>query len=129
VHLIGESILVLKSFKFKEKVYLPIFPSRTNAIIESVIISSSEVLKHLSKIDPNKSQGPDGMHPLVFRNAASSLHVPITIIFKQSFDKGELPQAWLDANVTPFHKRALNSTRPTTAPFHSRQYWLKYSKN
>ncbi len=59
---------------------LPAFQSRTNAVIDSVIISTSEVLKYLSKIDPNKSQGPDGMHPLVFRNAASSLHVPIAII-------------------------------------------------
>jgi len=85
--------------------YLPAFQSRTNAVIDSVIISTSEVLKYLSKNDPNNSQGPDGMHPLVFRNATSSLHVPIAIIFKQSLDKRELPQAWLDENVTPLHKK------------------------
>ena len=54
-----------------------------------------------------------GYHPLVLRNTASSLFVPITIIFNQSLDKGELPQAWLDANVTPLHKKALDWTLPT----------------
>jgi hypothetical protein len=59
----------------------------------------------LTTIDPNKSQGPDGFHPLVLRNAADSLHIPIAMIFQQSLDQGKLPKPWLDANVTPLHKQ------------------------
>ena len=84
---------------------LPAFARRTNSSISCVTFTPNEVLKHLTSIDPNKTQGPDGIHPLVLRNAATSLHIPLAIIFKQSLDKGELPQAWLDANVTPIHKK------------------------
>ena len=36
---------------------------------------------------------------------AASLAKPISFIFQKSFESGELPKLWLEANVTPLFKK------------------------
>ena len=39
----------------------------------------------------NKSPGPNGLNPLVIKEAAVQLYIPLSILFRKSFDKGHLP--------------------------------------
>ena len=60
----------------------------------------------------DKSQESDMFHPFVLNMCATSLAKPISSIFQKSFESGEFPKLWLEANVTPLLKKGsgLNPT-------------------
>ena len=55
------------------------------------LIDYLDVLRRLREIDQNKSCGVDAIHPVVLKNCAESIALPLTIIMKSSFNKSELP--------------------------------------
>lgn len=59
----------------------------------------------LSNLNLHKPAGIDGIHPHVLNKCSSSLNVPITYIFIKSICEGRVPAAWLEANITPLHKK------------------------
>ncbi|GAB0188707.1 mitochondrial enolase superfamily member 1 [Grus japonensis] len=61
-----------------------------------------ELLLHL---DAYKSMGPDGIHPRVLRELADVIVRPLSIIFQQSWESGEVPVDWKLANVVPIFKK------------------------
>ena len=65
----------------------------------------SDVFEFLRNLKPNKSQGPDGLHPRLLQRLAGVLDVPLTLLFKLSLKKGELPLDWKSANVMPIFKK------------------------
>ena len=54
-------------------------------------ITPDIVLAKLKKLKPNKSPGPDGIHPRVLNNAAPNLSLPLSIIFSTSLSTKTLP--------------------------------------
>ena len=64
----------------------------------------------LTKLQPEKSPGPDGIHPRVLKECANILAMPLPAVFKSSLKEGRLPQAWKEANVTPIHKEGPKSS-------------------
>ncbi|XP_065678533.1 uncharacterized protein LOC105847050 [Hydra vulgaris] len=60
------------------------------------------ILKH---VDINKTYGVDSIHPLILKNCAVSVALPLTLIFIESFVKSELPTQWRAANITPLFKK------------------------
>jgi len=56
-------------------------------------------------LKPDKSPGPDNIHPMVLKEAACEVVKPLTMIFQKSVSQGELPNDWKRANVTPIHKK------------------------
>ena len=87
-------------------------------VTEDFDISTESVRKLLSKLDRNKAQGPDGIHPYILAEAAQELAEPITILFKKSLSSGKLPNDWKSANVSPIFKKgsksAVNNYRPVS---------------
>ena len=69
------------------------------------IITAQEVVKKLSKLKPNKSPGPDGMHPRLLKEIGTSIAEPLSIIMNKSIEEGTVPLDWKDANVTPIYKK------------------------
>ncbi|GAB0195585.1 hypothetical protein GRJ2_002023800 [Grus japonensis] len=61
-----------------------------------------DLLLHL---DAYKSMGPDGIHPRVLRELADVIVRPLSIIFQQSWESGEVPVDWKLANVVPIFKK------------------------
>ncbi|GAB0205527.1 mitochondrial enolase superfamily member 1 [Grus japonensis] len=61
-----------------------------------------DLLLHL---DAYKSMGPDGIHPRVLRELADVIARPLSIIFQQSWESGEIPVDWKLANVVPIFKK------------------------
>ena len=74
--------------------------------VDSVIDLSPEMVKSvLSKLQPNKAPGPDGLHPMMLRECANELAYPVSKIYAESFDSGILPTDWKSANISPIFKK------------------------
>ena len=72
--------------------------------------SPEMILRILSNINSNKAHGPDGMHGQVLKNCARTLDVPLSIIYKLSYNSETLPREWKLADVVPVHKKVLKMT-------------------
>ena len=68
----------------------------------------------LSDLDTQKSMGPDGMHPQVLRELADVIAESLPTIFERSWRRGEMPEDWRKANVTPIFQKARRRTQGTT---------------
>ena len=64
----------------------------------------------------NKSPGPDGQHPLVLKELATELFIPLAIVFRKSLSEGCVPQSWKDTHVTPLFKKGKKSVRGNYRP-------------
>jgi len=57
---------------------------------DQIVFDVNTVKRQLQTLKPDKSPGPDGIHPLVLKECAETLAKPLTIIFQTSFDNGKL---------------------------------------
>ena len=64
-----------------------------------------KVKKRLETLNRFKGSGPDNIHPHVLKETATSVYVPLSMIFKESLEVGETPEDWRSANVTPIFKK------------------------
>ncbi len=84
---------------------LPTVNKRTSEELGEVEIREEKVLELLRHLQPDKSPGPDGLHPRVLKECAEVLAKPLTYICRSSLLEGCLPQCWKEANVTPVYKK------------------------
>jgi len=68
------------------------------------LVKEDCVRDHVSNLDIHKSMGSNGMHPSVLRELADVIAEPFSIIFERSCRRGEVPEDWRKANVTPVFK-------------------------
>ena len=57
----------------------------------NIHISEEMVLNVLKNLNPNKSQGPYGIHPYVLHETAEQVAQPITIIYRKSVQERTVP--------------------------------------
>lgn len=77
-----------------------------------VSLTLDDVFSKLCNLNANKSAGPDGFPPVLFKNCASFLTFPLFLIFKSSLDNGCMPQKLKQAYIVPIHKSgSLNDVR------------------
>ncbi|PKU32675.1 rna-directed dna polymerase from mobile element jockey-like [Limosa lapponica baueri] len=62
-------------------------------------------LFYIQHLDINKSMKPDEIHPRVLRELVEGLTEPLSIIYQQSWQTGEVPADWRLANVMAIHKK------------------------
>ena len=75
------------------------------AILNDIDITEEVVLQKLKSLKPDKAPGPDSYYPIILNQLAAELAVPLTLIYKDSFDSGSVPEEWRKANVTPIFKK------------------------
>ena len=80
----------------------------TTALLE-VQFDEHVVLKKLNRLKPDKSQGPDEVHPMVLLRTADEVAKPLSIIFESSYRQGILPADWKCANISPIFKKGSKS--------------------
>ena len=68
-------------------------------------ITEEMVLKLIESLNPNKSIGPDDMHPKMLIELKNDLATPLTYIFNLSLKSGKMPNDWKLANISPIYKK------------------------
>jgi len=85
-------------------------PRSTNDIYcDSVVFTVDIVRKSLLALKPSTSAGPDGLPNVILKKLAHSVCTPLHYIFDSSFKSHQLPSQWLQAFVTPIHKKGATS--------------------
>lgn len=79
--------------------------SFTGTNLISFEISPEAVLKKLNELNPGKSPGPDGWHPVFLKSIADLIAEPLAILFQKSLNEGILPSQWLKACITAIYKK------------------------
>ena len=80
------------------------YGSQSEAGVSQVLVTESEVLEELLKLDPQKTSGSDGLDPFFFKDAAPIIAEPISYLFNLSLLSGEVPIAWKAATASPLFK-------------------------
>ena len=71
----------------------------------SFVITAPGIEKLLKKINLSKSIGPDNISNVILKNCASQLAPGFSAIFQNSIDCGDLPEVWVNANISPVFKK------------------------
>ena len=64
--------------------FVPDFSTTSNAVINTVEITVTSMLKKLQALNPCKSPGPDGLHPKILKELAPTLAYPLSLLFIKS---------------------------------------------
>ena len=89
---------------------LPNFEQRNfDEPLDSVTIDRTKIAKAIDKLKASKSQGPDQIHPKVFKECKDTLLKPLEIIFNKSVESSQIPKIWKEANVTVIFKNGTKS--------------------
>lgn len=78
-------------------------PMVTDVLMDTPI-TEDIVRKTIKDINPNKSQGPDLVHPKLIHECREQIVNPLTKIYRKSLDEGKLPIEWKKANVSVIFK-------------------------
>jgi len=79
------------------------------------------VLKRLNKLNVNKSDGPDLVHPRVrpIYEIRHETEQPLAMLFNRSLESNQIPTIWKCANISPIFKNGrkdeVNNHRPVSS--------------
>ena len=71
----------------------------------SAEVSISEMKKLLEGTKPDKSPGPDDLHPRILKECANELAYPLKVIFDLTMKTGKIPQEWKQAEIRAIYKK------------------------
>jgi len=83
---------------------------------EDLDFSIETVSRKLQKLQADKSPGPDGIHPLLLKECSSIVALPLSLIFRKSFETGELPADWRAAHIVPIFKKGSKTDKANYRP-------------
>ena len=72
--------------------------------MEELSVTYTSVLKVLQSLDGSSAAGPDGIHPMLLKECAEVLALPLALIFQGSLDESVLPVEWKISQVSPIFK-------------------------
>ena len=67
--------------------------------------TTEEISKELSKLNKNKSSGPDGIPVSIIKTCSNYLSKPLSFLINNSFRSGIFPDSLKIAKVIPIHKK------------------------
>ena len=79
--------------------------SLSDVVLSECVVSESDVLKTLKRLNPTKAYGADGLSPILLKETANSIYRPLTYLFNKSLMTCRFPNLLKKANVIPFHKK------------------------
>ena len=88
---------------------IPHIQARCTSKLETVEVSEEMIKNKLSKINVNKSAGPDNLHPKLLKELNNVLPIPLKILFDKTIESRKIPNAWKVAEVKPIYtKKGIN---------------------
>ena len=87
---------------------MPLFADRTATLFDpspEELYDVQTVRTRLQELKPDKSAGPDGVHPRVLKECADVMAEPLAAIFRRSHREGRAPKFFKQANVVPIFKK------------------------
>ena len=93
----------LKEYRLTEDI--PKLPLEEDQPPEFLVVTEQDVYTRLSRLNPAKAGGPDGIPNWILREYAEFLAYPISVILSASFKEQRLPSIWKLADVTPLPKQ------------------------
>ena len=89
----------------KEKTdYIP-YRCTQNKVAPVITVNQDGVLKLLLNLQDKKAKGPDGIAPRILRENAKELAPCLMFLYNQFLRRGEVPDDWRAANITPIFKK------------------------
>ena len=107
---------------------LPALTYKTNERIDNFQISTNDITPLICKLNPNKATGSDKISAQMLLLCGESAVLPLKLIFSNILSTGIYPSIWKLANVTPIHKKMINSISITIGLYHFYQFVGKSSK-
>ena len=97
-------------------------------------VNEFDTYKSLKSLNLDKSSGPDGISPWVYKACAEILAYPVSVILNCSYNQGKLPSIWKSANISPIpkdtqitninkHFRPISCTNPNFIVQYAVQAW------
>ena len=94
---------------FTSEIYpIPVIDPSLYSSMPPLDIGTKGIIKQLKNLNQNKATGPDELPARVLKTAERIAPI-ITHIFQQSYNTSKLLNDWLQALVTPIHKKNLKS--------------------
>ena len=59
--------------------------------LNDIHITETDLTKYIQRLKPNKSPGPDGIHPRILKELATAIAKPLCMLFQTSLNEGSLP--------------------------------------
>ena len=108
---------------------LPPLTYKTNKRIDNFPITTNAIVTIISKLNPNKATGSDGVSAKMLILCGDTAAIPLKILFNNILSMGVYPRIWKLANVTPIHKKKMISKlSKTTDQYLFSQLVAKYLK-
>ena len=97
------------------------FPHRNVVCEDFIDLSPNNVSKYLRLAKKLSADEPDGFPGVFWTSLFTSLSIPLSIIFNQSYNTGHLPAVWKLSHVSLIHKKGIKSNfknyRPVALTF------------
>ena len=74
-------------------------------LLDNFTVTNEQMEKALHSLNVNKSPGPDEIHPVVLKELAKELTVPLKILFDKTISCGKIPSKWKVAEIRPIFKK------------------------
>ena len=71
----------------------------------NIIFTKEGVEKLLKNLDPTKASGPDNISTRILKETATEVAPCLAIILQHSYDTGQVPNDWRNANITAIFKK------------------------
>ena len=102
--------------KLKHLLELILPKSLSFPTMPEITISVNGVAKQLSKLNPGKAAGPDGLTSRILKELHSEIAPILSDIFTSSLIEGTVPTDWKNAYVTPVYKKGPKSKAENYRP-------------
>ena len=66
------------------------------------------VAKLLDGLNVHKASGPDGLNARVLKECSNEISPILALIYNESLSRGDVPDKWRQANVSPVFKKGKN---------------------
>ena len=84
---------------------LPAFAFKTEKRLNSVSFSSSDILRIIKGLNPNKAHGHENISVKMIKLCGDSIIHPLKLLFETAIEMGHFPNSWKKGNIVPVHKK------------------------